>query len=634
MCPTASYQWWRDAVVYQVYLRSFADGNGDGIGDFPGLRARLPYVASLGADAVWVTPHYVSGGADGGYDVIDYTTVDPAYGTVDDVRALVADAHELGLRVLLDIVPNHTSDQHDWFQRALEDPSSPEAARYHFMPPSESPPNNWQSMFGGPAWSRTPDGRWYLHLFTPQQPDLNWDNPDVAADFDRTLRFWFDLGVDGFRVDVAYGLFKDPAYRDNPGIYSPTLFGHGPEQVRTTNQARIHQVWRRWREICDSYATPKMLVGEVSLADLSQVGLYARPDEMHHAFQFRLLKSDWDAEAFASTIAEALDAFRTVGAPAPWVLGNHDKARQVTRYGSTRRARAAALLMLALPGAAYLYGGEELGLPEAPVPDAARRDPIFHRSAGARPGRDGCRIPMPWDSTAPSVGFSTPAGLTAVTGSPASPPANFTDPATPPLTDPATSPSTNPATPPSTNPATSPSTNPATPPSTNPATSPPADPATPPSTNPATSPPTDPATPPSTHVSGLAGSQPGSGTSRPSTPAPWLPQPAGWADYAVDRQQGDPSSTLTMYQQAILLRDLYEPLGTGLASVTRAGDVIRVDLIARHREPDPITVWINMGSETVTVPAHSLLLASSPDVPGPTAGKLTLAPDTTVWVRV
>lgn len=603
MCPTASYQWWRDAVVYQVYLRSFADGNGDGIGDFPGLRARLPYVASLGADAVWVTPHYVSGGADGGYDVIDYTTVDPAYGTVDDVRALVADAHELGLRVLLDIVPNHTSDQHEWFQRALEDPSSPEAARYHFMPPSSSPPNNWQSMFGGPAWSRTPDGRWYLHLFTPQQPDLNWDNPEVAADFDRTLRFWFDLGVDGFRVDVAYGLFKDPAYRDNPGIYSPTLFGHGPEQVRTTNQARIHQVWRRWREICDSYATPKMLVGEVSLADLSQVGLYARPDEMHHAFQFRLLKSDWDAEAFACTIAEALDAFRAVGAPAPWVLGNHDKARQVTRYGSTRRARAAALLMLALPGAAYLYAGEELGLPEAPVPDAARRDPIFHRSAGARLGRDGCRIPMPWDSTAPSAGFSSPAGPTAL---PASPPTGVTSPLTPPFTDRAASPLTD--------------------------------------------------------VSGLAGSQPASGASQPGSrapqpastvsrpasaaprpasatpqpvyPAPWLPQPAGWADYAVDRQQGDPSSTLTMYQQAILLRDLYKPLGTGLASVTRDGDVIRVDLIARHGEPDPITVWINMGSKTVTVPAHSLLLASSPDVPGPTAGKLTLAPDTTAWVRV
>ncbi|WP_236029850.1 glycoside hydrolase family 13 protein [Paractinoplanes lichenicola] len=517
-------EWWRDAVVYQVYLRSFADGNGDGVGDFAGLRARLPYLASLGVDAVWVTPHYVSGGADGGYDVIDYTAVDPSYGTVEDVRALVADAHDLGLRVLLDIVPNHTSDQHEWFRRALEDPSSPEAARYHFMPPSENPPNNWQSMFGGPAWSRTPDGRWYLHLFTPQQPDLNWDNPEVADDFDRTLRFWFDLGVDGFRVDVAYGLFKDPAYRDNPGIYSPTLFGHGPEQVMTTNQARVHQIWRRWRAICDSYAEEKMLVGEVSLADLDQVGLYARPDEMHHAFQFRLLKSDWDAAAFASTITEALDAFAAVGAPAPWVLGNHDKARQVTRYGSERRARAAALLMLALPGSAYLYAGEELGLPEAPVPDTARRDPIFLRSNGARLGRDGCRIPMPWDSAAPAAGFSV------------------------------------------------------------------AD--------------------------------------------PWLPQPDGWAGYAVDRQEGDPASTLTMYQQAILLRDLYKAPGSGLASVTLEGEVIRVDLIARDGDPDPITVWINMGSETVTVPAHRLLLASSPDVGGPVAGKLTLAPDTAVWTRV
>ncbi|MBM2616622.1 hypothetical protein JIG36_13740 [Actinoplanes sp. LDG1-06] len=519
--------WWRDAVVYQVYLRSFADGNGDGVGDFAGLRARLPYLAELGVNAVWVTPHYVSGGADGGYDVIDYTAVDPDYGTVEDVRALVEDAHALGLRILLDIVPNHTSDQHEWFRRALADPDSPEAARYHFMPASEEPPNNWQSMFGGPAWSRTPDGRWYLHLFTPQQPDLNWDNPEVADDFDRTLRFWFDLGVDGFRVDVAYGLFKDPAYRDNPGIYSPTLFGHGPEQAMTTNQPRVHQIWRRWRAVCNEYFDEKMLVGEVSLADLEQVGLYARPGELHHAFQFRLLKSDWDAEAFAETITEALDAFSAVGAPAPWVLGNHDKARQATRYGSERRARAAALLMLALPGSAYLYAGEELGLPEATVPDAARRDPIFFRSGGKRAGRDGCRIPMPWTADAPAAGFSA------------------------------------------------------------------------------------------------AGSA-----------EPWLPLPADWSGYAVDRQLDDPSSTLTMYQQAILLRDLYPALGSGQATVTREGGVVRVDLAAHHGDPEPITCWINMGTETVTVPVHRLLMASAPDLGGPVGGLLMLPPDTAVWTRV
>ncbi|MCY1143550.1 glycoside hydrolase family 13 protein [Actinoplanes sp. Pm04-4] len=511
--------WWRDAVVYQVYLRSFADGNGDGVGDFAGLRARLPYLAELGVDAVWVTPHYVSGGADGGYDVVDFTAVDPDYGTVEDVRGLVEDAHALGLRVLLDIVPNHTSDQHQWFQTALNDPDSPEAARYHFLPASEEPPNNWQSMFGGPAWSRTPDGRWYLHLFTPQQPDLNWDNPQVAEDFDRTLKFWFDLGVDGFRVDVAYGLFKDPAYRDNAGIYSPTLFGHGPEQAMTTNQPRVHQIWRRWRALCDSYAEPKMLVGEVSLADLDEVGLYARPDELHHAFQFRLLKSDWDAESFAGTIAEALTAFDQVGAPAPWVLGNHDKARQVTRYGSLRRARAAALLTLSLPGSAYLYAGEELGLPEAHVPDAARRDPIFFRSNGKRAGRDGCRIPMPWEASDPNAGFST-------------------------------------------------------------------------------------------------------GT-------PWLPQPADWPGYAVDQQESDPDSTFTLYRQALMLRQLYTALGSGRASVTRDGDVIRVDLEGRS---DAVTCWINMGSEPVTIPADRVLLASMPDTPGPVAGRLTLPGDTAVWV--
>ena len=519
--------WWRDAVVYQVYLRSFADGDGDGVGDFAGLRSRLGHLAALGVDAVWVTPHYPSGGADGGYDVVDYTAVDPQYGTVEDVRALVEDAHALGLKVLLDIVPNHTSDRHAWFQRALADPDSPEAACYHFLPAGEEPPNNWQSMFGGPAWSRTPDGRWYLHLFTPQQPDLNWDNPMVVADFDRTLRFWFDLGVDGFRVDVAYGLFKDPLYRDNPGVYSPTLFGHGPEQAMTTNQPEVHEIWRRWRALCDSYPDGRMLVGEVSLADLDEVGRYARTDELHHAFQFRLLKSDWDASAFAETIDEALTAFDKVGAPAPWVLGNHDKARQVTRYGSLERARAAALLMLALPGSAYLYAGEELGLPEADVPDAARQDPIFFRSGGRRAGRDGCRVPMPWHDDAAAIGFSAPG-------------------------------------------------------------------------------------------------------SAPS----WLPVPAGWHGYAVERQTADPASTLSMYQQALRLRALYPALGSGRATVTRTGDVVRVDLTPRHGDSDPVTCWINMGTTPAEVPAGRLLLASDPRAGAPVGGTMPLPADTAVWVTI
>jgi alpha-glucosidase len=407
----APSQWWRTAVVYQVYLRSFADSNGDGIGDLAGLRSRLPYLAWLGVDALWINPHYPSGGADGGYDIVDYRAVDPDYGSVADLEALVADARKLGLRVVLDVVPNHTSDRHPWFQAALADPDSPEAARYHFAPPSEQPPNNWQSLFGGPAWSRTPDGRWYLHLFAPEQPDLNWRDPAVAADFERTLRFWLDRGVSGFRVDVAYGLFKDAGLRNNPGVYAPTLFGHGPEQAMTWNQPEVHDVWRRWRAICDEYPDT-MLVGEVCLADLAQVALYSRPDEMHQSLSFRLLKSAWDPEPFAEAVRSALDAFGQVGAPVSWVLGNHDKDRQVTRFGGgavgTARARAAALLMLALPGSAYVYAGDELGLPQAHVPDEARLDPIFLRSGGARAGRDGCRIPMPWnDST--GVGFS-PAG--------------------------------------------------------------------------------------------------------------------------------------------------------------------------------------------------------------------------------
>jgi alpha-glucosidase len=406
---TAATPWWRDAVVYQVYLRSFADSDGDGIGDLQGLRARLPYLAWLGVDALWINPHYPSGGADGGYDVVDYRAVDPEYGDVSDLEALVEDARRVGLRVVLDVVPNHTSDRHAWFQAALADPEAPEAARYHFAPPSEEPPNNWQSLFGGPAWSRTPDGRWYLHLFAPEQPDLNWRDPAVAADFEETLRFWLDRGVSGFRVDVAYGLFKDAALRDNPGAYSPTLFGHGPEQAMTWNQPEVHDTWRRWREICDSYPGDRMLVGEVCLADLDQVALYSRPDEMHQALAFRLLKSPWDTGSFAEAIGSALEAFGRVGAPVSWVLGNHDKERQVTRFGGgavgTARARAAALLMLALPGSAYVYAGEELGLPQAAVPDEAKRDPIFTRSGGARAGRDGCRVPLPWN-TSPGVGFS------------------------------------------------------------------------------------------------------------------------------------------------------------------------------------------------------------------------------------
>ena len=406
--PAPTQEWWRTAVVYQVYLRSFADSNGDGIGDIAGLRSRLPYLAWLGVDALWLNPHYPSGGADGGYDIVDYRAVDPDYGDVADLEALVADARALGLKVILDVVPNHTSDQHAWFQKALEDPASPEAGRYHFAPASEEPPNNWQSLFGGPAWSRTPDGRWYLHLFAPAQPDLNWRDPAVAEDFDRTLRFWLDRGVSGFRVDVAYGLFKDAELRDNPGAYSPTLFGHGPEQAMTWNQPEVHDVWRRWRAICDEYPDT-MLVGEVCLADLDQVALYSRPDEMHQSFSFRLLKSGWDTAAFADGVQTALDAFATVGAPVSWVLGNHDKDRQVTRFGGgalgTARARAAALLMLALPGSPYLYAGDELALPQAVVPDEAKLDPIFHRSGGARAGRDGCRVPMPWNE-ADGVGFS------------------------------------------------------------------------------------------------------------------------------------------------------------------------------------------------------------------------------------
>ncbi|GGO64415.1 glycoside hydrolase family 13 protein [Nonomuraea cavernae] len=403
--------WWRDAVIYEVYLRSFADGNGDGVGDLLGLRGRLRYLADLGVDAIWVTPFYPSPMADFGYDVADHRDVDPIFGTLADAKAVIDDAHRLGLRVIMDVVPNHTSDRHAWFRQAVAaGPGSPERERYVFREGrGELPPNDWESVFGGPAWTRLPDGQWYLHLFAPEQPDLNWEHPEVRADFAGVLRFWLDLGVDGFRVDVAHGMVKAEGL---PDVGRP---GHvemiGGTVLPFFDQDGVHEILRSWRAILDSYEGERIGVAEAWAPTPERLARYVRPDELHQAFNFHFLNTPWDAGRFRDAIDESLATTALVGAPATWVLSNHDVKRHVTRYGGgetgLRRARAATLLMLALPGSVYLYQGEELGLPEVSgLPEEYLRDPQRLRAPDS--GRDGCRVPIPWADLAPGFGFGFP----------------------------------------------------------------------------------------------------------------------------------------------------------------------------------------------------------------------------------
>jgi alpha-glucosidase len=391
-------EWWRTAVIYQIYPRSFADGNGDGLGDLQGIRERLDHLARLGVDALWLSPFYRSPMVDGGYDVADYRDVDPIFGTPADFDAMLAEAHRLGLRVIVDIVPNHTSSRHPWFQQAL---TGEHPDRYIFAKGrGDAPPNDWESVFGGPAWTRVEDGRWYLHLFDPAQPDLNWRNPDVHAEFEDILRFWLDRGVDGFRVDVAHGMIKAEGLPDVGGGTDLPYF----------DQEEVHDVYRSWRKILDSYPGDRMAVAEVFGSTPDRVARYVAGDELHQAFNFDFLEAPWDAHRLRIIIDSSLAAAELVGAPTTWVLSNHDRQRHVTRYGGgalgRRRARAAALLMLALPGSAYVYQGDELGLPEVlDLPDAAREDPVWIRSGGAELGRDGCRVPLPWSGETPPFGF-------------------------------------------------------------------------------------------------------------------------------------------------------------------------------------------------------------------------------------
>ena len=446
-----SQPWWRHAVTYQVYPRSFADANGDGIGDLAGITQRLPHLRDLGVDALWISPFFTSPQKDHGYDVADYCDIDPLFGTLGDADALIARAHELGLRIIVDLVPNHTSSEHPWFQAALAaGPGSPERARYLFRdgrgPGGDEPPNNWASVFGGAAWTRVTEadgrpGQWYLHLFDSSQPDLDWRNPEVGDMFEDVLRFWLDRGVDGFRIDVAHGLLKEASLRDQvvPEGERPRSGADTSGQMveRTVvdepmwDQPEVHDVYRRWRKVLEGYEGDRMLVAEAWTQTAESMARFVRADEMHQAFNFAWLLAPWSAESFRGVITSTFDALASVDAAPSWVLSNHDVVRHVTRYGGGRlgldRARAATLTMLSLPGSAYLYQGEELGLEQVEVAPADRQDPTWLRTkdtAAPEEGRDGCRIPIPWSGSEPPYGFGPsgsepwlpqPAGWASVT---------------------------------------------------------------------------------------------------------------------------------------------------------------------------------------------------------------------------
>ncbi|GGF38367.1 alpha-glucosidase [Microbacterium sorbitolivorans] len=538
MLSPMTNEWWRSAVIYQIYPRSFADASGDGVGDLAGITNRLDSLAHLGVDVVWLSPFMTSPQKDAGYDVADYRDVDPLFGTLEDFDAMLNRAHELGLKVIADLVPNHSSDQHPWFQEALAAaPGSVERARYMFREgrgeTGELPPNNWESIFGGPAWTRVPDGQWYLHLFDSSQPDFDWSNEEVREEFRGILRFWLDRGVDGFRVDVAHGLVKAEGLPDYTPPADADSMG-GAEPVPYWGQDGVHEIYRDWHKVLAEYEGDRVLCGEAWMPTVAEIANWVRPDEMHQSFNFPYLSSDWDAAELRTVIDESIEAFGSVGAPSTWVLSNHDVIRHATRLSLDEgtpqghgigpktpnlpdeaaglgRARAATTLMLALPGSAYVYQGEELGLPEAiDIPDEARQDPTWFRTNGERYGRDGCRVPLPWSVDGDSFGFS-------------------------------------------------------------------------------------------------------------ETGASWLPQPASWASYARDAQDGVEGSTLELYRSLLALRKEHA-LGTGSVSWLPSEDGV---LALRNGD---VTIIANVSGEPVALPEGRILAAS-----GELDGGLVPA-DTTVWL--
>ncbi len=446
LAPRAERPWWRDAVTYQIYIRSFADSNGDGIGDIEGIRSRLPYLKKLGIDAIWITPWYPSPQHDHGYDVADYMDIEPDYGTLAQAEQLIKEAHDYGIKFIIDIVPNHTSSDHKWFQAALHAaPGSAERNRYVFRdgkgPNGELPPNNWESVFGGCAWKRITEadgklGQWYLHIFAVEQPDLNWENPEVVSHLEDVLKFWLDRGVDGFRIDVAHGMFKEKGLPDIKK--DPAAEMLGTEHKPFWDQEGVHDIYRSWRKIFDSYPGDRMAVAEAWVSPAERIARYVRPDELQNSFNFEMLTTLWKADQIRTKIDNSISALEEVGAPTSWVFNNHDVVRSVdrldlglTNHGATTRsrqgdpakfniergtlrARSAALMMLALPGGAYMYQGEELALPEVrDIPEDRLTDPRWKMSGYTDRGRDGCRVPLPWSSdSAGAFGFSNNAALT------------------------------------------------------------------------------------------------------------------------------------------------------------------------------------------------------------------------------
>ncbi|GER24126.1 glycosidase [Zafaria cholistanensis] len=595
MTQTSTAPWWQDAVIYQVYPRSFADADGDGMGDLRGVASKLGYLRNLGVNAVWLSPFYPSPQRDAGYDVSDYREVDPLFGTLEDFDAMLAEAHGLGLRIIVDLVPNHTSDQHVWFREALASaPGSPARNRYIFRdgrgPDGAEPPNNWRSLFGGPAWTRVTEqagpgagrpGQWYLHLFDTTQPDLDWSNPEVHAEMEDVLRFWLDRGVDGFRVDVAHGLVKAEGLPDWSAKVSMVSGTDTPpeapldtpreagaigvvvedpavevEEAKLTPEDRppyldqdgVHRIYEAWHRVLASYPGDRMMVAEAWVAPVERAFRYVRPGEMQQAFNFGFLLAGWDAARIAANVDETLREAAAVGAPATWVLSNHDTVRHTSRFGlkdpttfpkgigigdeqpdeqlGWARGRAAAMVMLALPGSAYVYQGDELGLPEhTTLPDELRQDPSFFRTGGAERGRDGCRVPLPWVASAPGFGFG-------------------------PYPDDA---------------------------------------------------------------------------GRDGSGGPWLPQPAGFARYAADRQVGVPGSTYELYRELLALRAGH---GLGRGGLEWAAPHAPEAGILAFRN-GPVLVVANMGQAPVALPEGWRPAASSRDG---AAREGTLEPDACVWL--
>ncbi|MDN3311405.1 glycoside hydrolase family 13 protein [Microbacterium oryzae] len=549
----ADADWWRQAAVYQIYPRSFADANGDGIGDLRGITSRVPYLRSLGVDAVWLSPFYPSALADGGYDVADYRNVDPRIGTLEEFDAMVAALHGAAIRVVVDIVPNHSSNEHPWFLAALRSPrGSAERERYIFRDGrgehGELPPADWPAAFGGLAWEPVGDGQWYLHSFAKEQPDFNWDNREVRDDFLKTLRFWSDRGVDGFRVDVASLLVKDLA-DPLPSQAELDAIDRDSGIHPLLDRDEVHEVYAEWRSVFNEYDPPRTAVAEAWVDSPARRAKYASPAGLGQAFNFDLLTADFAAEPFRRIVADNLAQSAASGASSTWVLSNHDVTRHASRYGlpplngrtgvkqgvewmlagapvdgiqleqGLRRARAATMFLLALPGSAYLYQGEELGLHE--VGDLApedRQDPAYHRSVGQPEwtydglGRDGCRVPLPWTASGSSFGF------------------------------------------------------------------------------------------------GSDGAH--------------LPQPAWFADVAVEVQEDDPASTLGLYREALRLRRELQTEET-----LAWDDALSHDDVLVFSRPGGWTNVTNFGEEPVPLPEGDLLLASRPIQDGRLPG------DATAWLR-